>query len=297
LTPEAPFRVFLKTFFFSALILALIFISLFAYARVWPPMVVVESGSMAHSDVESALGVIDTGDFVLVQALGSPSDVRTYVESKPTGYQTYSGFGDVLVFRVHSRIAGLFIHRAMVFVTPNSSGGVDVPSLVNRQSDEWRGTYMNGTAAATPVGLKHLTLLNVQSWDVPGGASRNITYDLSTAKVSGVLTKGDHNSAPDGWGPIPVSQILGKARGEIPWFGLVKLTLFRGPTGCCDGWGDSKAAKNSWDGLLVVSVTLIGLLVLQAPIVTTGRKLSARLSRREKQNEDEQYDEHQEPPT
>src|SRR2546428_8276368 len=73
--------------------------SIFAYSGVWPPMVVVESGSMQHSSSASYLGVIDTGDLVLVQAVDSdPGLVTTYVQGRATGYDTYSNYGDVIVF-------------------------------------------------------------------------------------------------------------------------------------------------------------------------------------------------------
>src|SRR5688572_5813549 len=71
---------------FAVLLVGLVIGALFAYARVWPPMVVVESGSMQHSDVRSHLGVIDTGDLVLLQSVSSGSDVVTYVDGRVSGY-------------------------------------------------------------------------------------------------------------------------------------------------------------------------------------------------------------------
>jgi len=48
----------------------------------WPPMVVVESGSMMHGR-DSSVGVIDTGDLTLVKSVSSRSDVRTWITGVP----------------------------------------------------------------------------------------------------------------------------------------------------------------------------------------------------------------------
>src|SRR3972149_5875447 len=82
----------------AAILVALIFGGMFAYAQVWPPVVVVESGSMQHSATRSYLGVIDTGGMVLVQAVHSRSDVVTYVEGRVSGHETYGNYGDVIIF-------------------------------------------------------------------------------------------------------------------------------------------------------------------------------------------------------
>ena len=81
----------------AVLIVVIIMGLLYAYCRVWPPIVVVESGSMMHSD-DSQIGVIDTGDMVLVQQVDSKDEVVTYLEGEGNNYITYSGFGDVIVY-------------------------------------------------------------------------------------------------------------------------------------------------------------------------------------------------------
>ncbi|MHA2434206.1 MAG: hypothetical protein ACXADO_13350, partial [Candidatus Thorarchaeota archaeon] len=76
-------------------------------------------------------------------------------------------------------------------------------------------------------------------------------YDLA------YLAKGDHNRDPHR-SLISLEWIVGKARGEIPWFGLLKLTLFKDPGApCCGGWGDQYAAKNSWDALLISIILIV----------------------------------------
>src|SRR2546428_264653 len=97
----------------------------------------------------------------------------------------------------------------------------------------------------------------------------NITFDFSgfflLAPRAGYITMGDYNAefgaTFDRQWLAAQRDIIGRARGEIPWFGLLKLTLQ--PTGtCCNGWGDqggsvdNGAPKNSWDSLLVSLVVL-----------------------------------------
>ncbi|MCK4366762.1 MAG: S26 family signal peptidase, partial [Thermoplasmata archaeon] len=98
----------------AALIVGIILLSLFLYTGNWPPMVVVESQSMQHSDTESFVGVIDTGDLVLVQNAPSSSDIITYVEGRATGYSTYGEFGDVIIYKQGGDFqAKSIIHRAL----------------------------------------------------------------------------------------------------------------------------------------------------------------------------------------
>ena len=241
------------------LIVAIVMGLLTAYARVWPPMVVVESESMQHSDSESFVGVIDTGDLVIVQAVGTAVDVVSYVEGRATGHATYGDFGDVIVFiKPRTPLTSTpIIHRAMAYAVRNASGGADVPGLARLPATEWSARSTNGSTGNYAYGIWDFTLYNV------GYQARNPTFnasaELALATVdAGFLTKGDHNQNPDSHGAVAVNRILGKARGELPWFGLLKLTLFPGRTGCCpDGWGDARAPKNSWDALLVSFVVIV----------------------------------------
>ncbi|SVA65471.1 uncharacterized protein METZ01_LOCUS118325, partial [marine metagenome] len=80
----------------------LVFLLTFAYSGNWPPMVVIESGSMEHDGHTNYkepgythLGIIDTGDLVIVKEAGK-SDIVTYLEGKKTGYEKYGDYGDVI---------------------------------------------------------------------------------------------------------------------------------------------------------------------------------------------------------
>ena len=58
----------------------------------WPPMVVIESGSMMHED-EGNVGAIDPGDLVLVMS-DDRKNIVTYAEATEDG-GTYEGYETV----------------------------------------------------------------------------------------------------------------------------------------------------------------------------------------------------------
>lgn len=218
------------------IIVIIIICSLYAYTRNWPPMVVIESNSMMHS-TNSELGVIDQGDLVLVKKINGREDIITYSEGMRKNYKTYGDFGDVIVYYKNGYKEDTpVIHRAIVWVEHNKTDPsyFDVP--------EW--------------GIYH---------------KKKITYNLPSAHVflkdfipknSGFLTKGDNKrtnpqidqvSHRDIYGrlvkPVRAEWVVGKARGELPWFGLIKLYL----TG---NENIKEAPSNSWVNL-GISITLI----------------------------------------
>jgi len=246
--------------FIGALIVLLIIIgALYTYTGNWPPLVVVQSGSMQHSDETSSLGVIDTGDLVFVKKLGEDESPVTYVEGVKSGYRSYSSYGDVIIFRPNgneSRTA--IIHRAVIWIEFNSTtynnetrlgGGYDIPSL----------------------GLRNvMDDFTIENYEWPrriGGGDRvvkvaTILYKFRVNGLephSGFLTKGDDNDDIDqtssfggtepAWiQPVKKEWIIGKSVGELPWFGIIKLKL--------EGNGDNSIHPNSernlWIALIVI---------------------------------------------
>ncbi len=254
----------------AALIVGIILLSLFLYTGNWPPMVVVESKSMQHSDTESFVGVIDTGDLVLVQNAPSESDIITYVEGRGTGYGTYGEFGDVIIYKRGGISQDKsIIHRALIRLDWNESGTIDIPDLDRLElGADWSGKMSGGENVTSPYGLNGtITLYYV------GYAKVNITLSISgyigqfnqsgDPSGSAFVALGDNNGGNTD--PLIIRQgwIEGRARGEIPWFGLLKLTLFRDSGApCCSEIYDSNAPRNSWDALLVAIV-----LIIAVPIV------------------------------
>ena len=106
----------------------LVFLVTFAYSGNWPPMVVIESGSMEHTDNPlyeepgfTHIGTIDTGDLVVVKE-AKKSDIVTYLQGKKTDYKKYGDYGDVIVYykngikEVDGSPVTPVIHRAMAWV-------------------------------------------------------------------------------------------------------------------------------------------------------------------------------------
>ena len=242
---------------------------IYAFTQVWPPMVVVESASMQHENGVSHIGVIDTGDLVLVQHAPARSDVITWVEGKASGYETYSNHGDVIIFRDPHRDTPT-IHRPIFYMMRNSTTGTfDIPDLARLPLNVlWGGTNSGNIPVRSPYGLNGNIWLAESGWR----GDINFTFAISTfigSSWSGYVTMGDNNAysratgnplrSSSGYDSYLVKQgdIIGKARGELPWFGLIKLTLYPTPGVCCTGWGDTvHAPANSWS-LLLYSIILI----------------------------------------
>ncbi|MEF8831993.1 MAG: S26 family signal peptidase [Candidatus Thermoplasmatota archaeon] len=212
-----------KDVLISLVVLGIILGSLYLISGRWPPMVVVESGSMMHSE-ESQIGVIDPGDIVLVQERDK-EDITTYVEGKATGYRQYGQYGDVIIFEPDgNKRKTPIIHRAVLYLEENDSveGSFDVPSL--KQLDY--GTDWH-TSEGDYLGIEGtLTLYDY------GYKGNDLRIDLSDLNQGGYITKGDNNDEidqqqghinPISSEPIKQDWIKGRARGELPWFGIIKL--------------------------------------------------------------------------
>lgn len=233
----------------AIIVVLVIIIAIYAYTRTWPPVVVVESGSMQHSTDSSSLGVIDTGDIVMVKSVDSEDDITTWAEGKEKGYKTYGEYGDVIIYDKNGKGGTPVIHRAIVYIrvnTTNKEPGdpftFDVP--------EW-GIYNNRTIDY------YIPELNLQIRYTP------------TRGHDGYLTKGDNRytnrridqesgiSDIDGVvvEQVSINWVLGVARGEVPWFGLIKLKINGN-----DGW--DAAPDNSKTNLKVSLVLLLGIPIL-----------------------------------
>jgi len=223
----------------AVLIVVLLFGGMVAYSGLWPPVYVVESASMQHSDDRSALGILDTGDLVIIK--GSNGGVRTYVECFSDGDQSFGDYGEVIVYERYGRSdLTPIIHRAMLRLEYNTtSASFDVPSLSELPEWKWdNGAYEDGrwwdldtVVEIYDVGYRSATL-RVNLADL-------LSY-YSNAGLShdGIITMGDHNVAYSSgeWvgiydqtssaicrSPVKEEWIVGEARIELPWLGLIKL--------------------------------------------------------------------------
>jgi signal peptidase len=267
--PENFWRALARDAIVAGLIVAVILGAMYLYAGVWPPLVVVESSSMQHSDDVSSLGVIDTGDMVFQQAATTRESIVTYLEGRANGYATYGDFGDVIIFR-KAGSATPIIHRAIMYISLRANGTADVGDVTLLPAAEWDATNANDQPTRNPLFLKTLTIRHM-GFD----HNTNLTFSFGGVAVTprvGFVTMGDNNlfhacrlsradcvSGYDQLSTMPrLQDIEGRARGEIPWIGLIKLVVQPTQSCCAQGWGVG-APKNSWDALLVTLLFLIAL--------------------------------------
>ena len=250
------------------LILAMLFGGMLIYSGMWPPVYVVESASMQHSDSRSYLGIIDTGDLVIVQS-SDGGGVRTYVESYPDGRSSFGDYGDVIVYeRYGSSDYTPIIHRAMLRLEYNAtSNSFDVPSLSGLPDDKWgngglqagRWWNLTGQVDIYDVGYRSAILSVDLSSLLSYYAERGLAHD-------GLITMGDHNVIRvngDYVGvydqststicrePVRDEWIVGEAKKEVPWLGLIKLWV--------NGDMPDSTPENSKTAILAVLALVIAL--------------------------------------
>ena len=192
---------------------------LFAYSGMTRPLTVVESKSMQHSDDTSYVGVIDTGDMVVMVSPDKAS-ITTYVEGEQNGYSKFGASGDVMIYYRQGK--NPVIHRAILWLDyDDATGRWSSQSLKDYPSDRWMnaGTWDDLTGILTLYGL-------------PGnnGTSIDVSVDLDTlAHHSGYLTKGDNNNYFDQntihLGLVEKNELKAVAGIEIPWIGCIKLLI------------------------------------------------------------------------
>ncbi len=265
----------LRGFIIAVAIVLLIIVSLVLYSGAWPPLVVIESKSMQHSNTESFVGTIDTGDMVILKKIANNTEIRTYLESLADGYQTYGEYGDVVIYRPYgSETQTPIIHRALLRMEYNTSGGgFDIPVLGEIPSSMWSVVggskdwhNLKAEIVLTGIGYNQVTVrLNV---------STMLSHFAQTPMVpfSGLVTMGDNNRGIADqmssicWTPVKADWVNGVARGELPWFGLLKLWI-TGPA------PDGPVPENSKTGLFVSLGLLIGVpIVLDVSSMVLERK-------------------------
>ncbi len=269
--------------FFEPLVaLAIVFlllVSLWAYTSNWPPVYVVESGSMQHGSTDQ-LGLINAGDLVLAKKIPF-QDITTYYEGLRSGYSTYGEYGDVILYFPNGVSGGTpIIHRAILYVVFNADGTYSLPDLVglpcgNAPNSDYSVQTSNGCLSSASEGVSGtLSLYNV------GWLSANMSLSLgSLGTNSGFLTMGDNNvlngiGSPDE--PVLTSLvepgwIIGVARGMIPWFGAFKLLLS----------GDASfVPPQSWE---YMGITIVALLLLAFGIHYAFRSAGVEDERRRRE--------------
>ena len=219
---------FARDSLFALLVVGLVVGSASAYAQNWPPAVIVESSSMMHAEGEAGYGrwgTIDPGDLVLVKGLDDPAEVETLVEAGP---ERYGRAGDVIVYR---RLPGQdptpIIHRAIAYVevaegpTYRVRWSVDAPCVgggVKTEDARWCVYGPDGVSLVGVPDAGDAPLRPAESGFLTKGDNPVSNHD--TDQALGISR--DASGAP---AMVTLDRVEGKARGEVPWLGLVKLAL------------------------------------------------------------------------
>jgi signal peptidase len=231
----------------AALAVMVLLATLYAYCGVWPPMVVIESNSMMHGE-DSQIGVIDTGDLTLVKHVDDRGGIVTYVEAANRrdpnfGFRTYGDLGNVIIYKKSGLAGTPVIHRAIAWLEYNASA-----------SDPAHDVYKGDLPDIGVYAVTEYTVTGLKSY-YPGQPDRPLVIHISTILLhsarssrphDGFLTKGDHNPIFDnGAGvdqealqtapgvfvePVRLEWVIGRAEGELPWFGLIKLWISGQPS-------------------------------------------------------------------
>jgi len=274
-----------KDILIALVIIIVIIVALFIYTGNWPPLVVVESNSMMHGDQESNVGAIDTGDMVLVKNVDKDyryeirtyqgeeyrvdlglTEITTWVEKKE---KHYDNWGDVIIFKKDGSEETPVIHRAVVWLDVNTTKAnlippeysFDIPSLhLYGQS----GTiYLEKYPAYGKDGFNNVTL------ELDLNALITKHTKLGKEPQSGYITKGDWNadkvdqfSLETTFGSgvyidiVRPDWIIGKAKFEIPWFGLIKLQITGKLT------DTNPAPEHTWWYLIFTLVIIVASVIL-----------------------------------
>ncbi len=255
-------------------IVILLVVGVSTFTHNWPPVYVVESGSMRHPG-NNGVGIIDPGDMVLAEQVPN-SSIVPYTVALRDGVRTYGEPGDVIIYHPNGDTKSTpIVHRAILYLVWNPTKmSYSIPDLrglpCGNQSNKTPGEFYystngsglpkSGTCSTNGL-FGYVQLFNV-GWD-----SITITLHLSDqafnvqGRHSGYLTMGDNNPYPDQISsggadtapslsaPVEPGWVVGVARGMIPWFGAIKLLL--------DG-NAVNVSSSSWEflGLSVVALIL-----------------------------------------
>jgi len=246
----------------AAIIVVLVVSSLYSYSGMTRPLTVVESKSMQHSVDTSYLGIIDTGDMVIMISPDN-KEVVTYYDGLQNGYSKFGSYGDVIVYYREGK--NPVIHRSILWLD-YTDGVWSAPSLKNlAKGEEWdnEGTWDNLSGVLT---LKNLPFVN---------SKKDVSINLDTMVSSGLahsgyLTKGDYNQTFDQMSgvhndPVEKSELKAIAGIEIPWLGCVKLLV--------NHKNVSMIPKNSIPCLAVMILDIIVFLALISALLDYRQKL------------------------
>ncbi len=234
----------------------------------------------------------------MVKRITSTDEVITYLEAVATGHSTYGELGDVVVF-YKSGMTKPIIHRAICDLIYNSTGGgFDLPVLADLPPNMWsvsegekRWWNMKGLLELYDIGYMGITLII----DLGAMLDHMSSENYEGAPHGGLITMGDYNwyrglngtllgKYDQKWigtvkEPLIAEWLVGKARGELPWFGLLKLYA--------TGSAPSYTPKNSQLNLVASIGAIIIIPIVLDIVVDVFKGRRPQLSREEKEKSDE----------
>ncbi len=244
----------------TVVILMIVLASLYVFSGRWPPMVVIETGSMMHSE-NSQIGTIDPGDIVLVQETNR-DEITTYVEGRDEDYRMYGQYGDVIIFEPDGKERETpIIHRAVLYLEENDTS-FDIPALSALEyNEDWNIQNQEEERVEDGMGLNG----TIEIYDY-GIEDKDLTIELKEYDSSGYITKGDNNLDIDQneggtiTEPVKEEWILGRARGELPWFGIIRLGFMS---------STEEVPSNSWRNftISIAAILLIPVLIELSGII------------------------------
>lgn len=225
---------------------------LVAYTGFGTPFSVVTSQSMQHDSTHSQLGVIDTGDMVIVRD-SSKAEIHSYVQGTIDGYSSFGDYGSVIIYD-RGNGQNPVIHRAILWIDYDSSSGTWSSSQLENYKGEWKSD--NGTNWKELTGKLVLEDATV--------SKKTVTVNLDNLpKKSGYITMGDNNAGGNdncdqSLGIVShlvgMDDIRSVATFEIPWIGCIKLIMNDSP--------NLRYVENSIPSLVMTFISLFMLLLL-----------------------------------
>ena len=243
----------------AAVIVVIVVAGLFTYSGLNRPLTVVESNSMQHSDSTSYLGIIDTGDMV-VMVSPDKTDVTTFVEGHQNGYSKFGSYGDVIIY--YRATKNPVIHRAILWLDyDESTSRWSAPALEKYPVDLWsnEGTWDDLSGNLVLKGLPYKN----------DAVNLSINID-DLAHHSGYLTKGDNNAYFDQLTsihtePVERSELKAIAGLEVPWLGCIKLLVKDKNT--------NMIPENSKTCLIIFFIDVIAFIVLISMLLDYRRRM------------------------
>lgn len=212
----------------AAIIMSSAFLYVQSAANVDPTFTNVKSQSMQHDD-RSEIGIIDTGDIVVLKNKEKYGELITYVDGYGSNYSSFGEYGMVVVYDRGSD-KNPIIHRLILYMEYNeTTKHWSAPSLANYDKDLWYCTsnQVNITDYNDLHGTFHMTDVGYSGKHV----SINLDSLANNAPHSGYITMGDNaeNRSFDQpgivGGLVTYEQINSVAWLEIPWGGVLKMLL------------------------------------------------------------------------